>query len=82
MIFDNTSGRVVFSRDDLYVRSFSDVPLPIIVICPVQWENSIHQITQVLVLMLSPVPDTVPRLYLDLHQNLQSTIYNFSKSQF
>ena len=82
MIFDNTSGRVVFSRDDLYVRSFSDVPLPIIVICLDQWENSIHQITQVLVLMLSPVPDTVPRLYLDLHQNLQSTIYNFSKSQF
>ena len=67
MIFDNTSGRAVFSWDDLYVRSFSDAPLPIIVICRDQWEDGISQImAQAPVLMLSPVPVTILRLYPDL----------------
>ena len=57
----------VFSWDDLYVRSFSDAPLPIIVICRDQWEDSICQImAQAPVLMLSPVPVTIIRLYPDL----------------
>ena len=34
-----------------------------------QWEDSIHQITQAPVLMMSPVPVTVPRLYPDLDSN-------------
>ena len=81
MIFDNTSGSAVFSWDDLYVRSFSDAPLPIIVcVCRDQWEDAICEImTQAPVLMLSPVPVTIPRLYSDLDIQVFKT-YNSSRT--